>query len=135
MKKKIFYYILPLLVIISCSEEFTETPAVGALSDQALQNPQGVDLLLTGAYSALSGIVNNNGGNGFAVSPDNWWFDVMSDDAHKGSTDGDQQELFLINLASASFGVKSPSSIPLITEITAFARFTPPCNASDFPRI
>lgn len=96
MKRKIVYYILPLLIFIACSEEFTETPAVGALSDEALQNAQGVDLLLTGAYSALSGIVNNNGGNVFAVSPDNWWFDVLSDDAHKGSTDGDQAELFLL---------------------------------------
>lgn len=106
MKKKIIYYILPMLVFIACSEEFTETPAVGALSDQALQNPQGVDLLLTGAYSALDGIVNNNGGNGFAVSPDNWWFDVMSDDAHKGSTDGDQQELF--QLETYDFGAANP---------------------------
>lgn len=96
MKKKIIYYILPLFIIIACSEDFTTTPPVGALSDEALQNPQGVDLLLTGAYSALDGLVNNNGGNGFAVSPDNWWFDVLSDDAHKGSTDGDQQELFLL---------------------------------------
>lgn len=96
MKKKIIYYILPLFVFIACSEEFTDTPAVGALSDKALQNPQGVDLLLTGAYSSLTGAVNNNGGNAFAVSPDNWWFDVMSDDAHKGSTDGDQLDLFLL---------------------------------------
>ncbi len=94
--KKIIYYILPFFALIACTEDFTNTPAVGALSDQALQNEQGVDLLLTGAYSALDGIVNNNGGNGFAVSPDNWWFDVLSDDAHKGSTDGDQQELFLM---------------------------------------
>ncbi|MCP9200069.1 RagB/SusD family nutrient uptake outer membrane protein [Gramella sp. GC03-9] len=96
MKKKIFYYFLPILAFIACSEEFTETPAVGALSDEALQNPQGVDLLLTGTYSALTGVVNNNGGNVFAVGPDNWWFDVMSDDAHKGSTDGDQLDLFLL---------------------------------------
>jgi len=96
MKKKILYYCLPILAFVACSEEFTETPAVGALSDQALQNPQGVDLLLTGTYSALTGVVNNNSGNVFAVGPDNWWFDVMSDDAHKGSTDGDQLDLFLL---------------------------------------
>ena len=96
MKRKLFYYILPIFALVACSEDFTETPAVGALSDQALQNPQGVDLLLTGTYSALTGVVNNNGGNGFAVGPDNWWFDVMSDDAHKGSTDGDQLDLFLL---------------------------------------
>ncbi len=27
-------------------------------------------------------------------SGDNWWMDVISDDAHKGSTDGDQADLF-----------------------------------------
>lgn len=96
MKKKLIYYILPIFAFIACSEDFTNTPAVGALSDEALQNPQGVNLLLTGAYSSLTGAVNNNGGNQFAVSPDNWWFDVMSDDAHKGSTDGDQLDLFLL---------------------------------------
>ncbi|SDB48668.1 Starch-binding associating with outer membrane [Flavobacteriaceae bacterium MAR_2010_188] len=96
MKKKLFYYFLPFLAFVACSEEFTDTPAVGALSDEALQNAQGIDLLLTGAYSALDGVVNNNGGNGFAVSPDNWWFDVMSDDAHKGSTDGDQADLYTL---------------------------------------
>ncbi|HKJ49399.1 MAG TPA: hypothetical protein VJ973_09935, partial [Christiangramia sp.] len=106
MKKKIFYYFLPILALIACSEDFTETPAVGALSDEALQNPQGVELLLTGAYSALTGVVNNNGGNAFAIGPDNWWFDVMTDDAHKGSTDGDQLDLFL--LETYAFGPANP---------------------------
>lgn len=106
MRKKIFYYILPIFAFIACNEEFTENPAIGALSDEALQNAQGVDLLLTGAYSALDGVVNNNGGNGFAVSPDNWWFDVMSDDAHKGSTDGDQADLY--NLETYTFTPANP---------------------------
>lgn len=106
MKKKIIYYILPIFAFIACSEEFTENPAIGALSDEALQNEQGVDLLLTGAYSALDGVVNNNGGNQFAVSPDNWWFDVMSDDAHKGSTDGDQADLY--NLETYTFTPANP---------------------------
>ncbi|TBW27376.1 RagB/SusD family nutrient uptake outer membrane protein [Gramella sp. KN1008] len=106
MRKKIFYYILPIFAFIACSEEFTENPAVGALSDQALQNAEGVDLLLTGAYSALTGAVNNNGGNQFSVSPDNWWFDVMSDDAHKGSTDGDQADLY--NLETYTFTPANP---------------------------
>lgn len=61
-----------------------------------MANPQGVDLLLTGAYSLLDGWRNNIGGNQFAVGGDNWWFDVISDDAHKGSTDGDQIELLQI---------------------------------------
>ena len=81
---------------MACSDSFTEKPAIGALSDSALQNEQGVDLLLVGAYSALDGIRNNQGASDWTVSGDNWWFDVISDDAHKGSTDGDQADLFLL---------------------------------------
>jgi hypothetical protein len=36
------------------------------------------------------------GGDDWFKAGDNWWFDVMSDDAHKGSTDGDQADLFLL---------------------------------------
>lgn len=98
MKKKFIYYILPLLVFIGCSDEFTQVPAIGALSDEALQNEQGVDLLLTGAYSVLDGKRNDQGADDWAVSGDNWWFDVLSDDAHKGSTDGDQADLYLMEI-------------------------------------
>jgi hypothetical protein len=98
MKKKLIYYILPLIVFIGCSEEFTQVPAIGALSDEALQNEQGVDLLLTGAYSVLDGKRISQGGADWTVTGDNWWFDVLSDDAHKGSTDGDQADLFLAEI-------------------------------------
>jgi len=95
--KKIFVFLLVALVgVSSCGDEFSETPAIGALSDDALANPLGVDLLLTAAYGVLDGSRADNKGNGFAVGGDNWWFDVIADDAHKGSTDGDQIELFQI---------------------------------------
>ncbi|MDT0540618.1 RagB/SusD family nutrient uptake outer membrane protein [Croceitalea sp. P059] len=96
MKKKFIYCFTLLALIIGCSDDFTDKPAVGALSDAALANEQGVDLLLVGAYSALDGIRNNQGAADWTVSGDNWWFDVIADDAHKGSTDGDQADLFLI---------------------------------------
>ena len=96
MKKRFIYYVCMLAIIMACSDDFTEKPAIGALSDSALQNEQGVDLLLVGAYSALDGIRNNQGAADWTVSGDNWWFDVIADDAHKGSTDGDQADLFLL---------------------------------------
>jgi len=96
MKKKFIYLFVIAFVALSCGDEFSQTPAIGALSDEALANPQGVDLLLTGAYGMLDGWRSNNKGNQFAVGGDNWWFDVIADDAHKGSTDGDQVELFQI---------------------------------------
>ena len=49
--------------------------------------------MLTSAYSALDGIYNGAGDPWFSTG-DNWWFDVLSDDAHKGSEDSDQAPLF-----------------------------------------
>ena len=43
-------------------------------------------------------IRNNQGGADWTVSGDNWWLDVISDDAHKGSTDGDQADLYLLEI-------------------------------------
>ncbi len=84
--------------IIACSDNFTNIPAVGALSEEALANPAGVDLLLIGAYSSLDGISNTLTGNQFAVVGDNWWMDVVADEAHKGSTDSDQPDLFQVEV-------------------------------------
>ncbi|WP_282075733.1 RagB/SusD family nutrient uptake outer membrane protein [Maribacter aquivivus] len=94
MKKNIIYLLTLFVAISACSDDFTELPAIGSLSDEEVQNEDGVELLLIGAYSTLDGIRNNLSGNGFAASGDNWWFDVIADDAHKGSTDGDQADLF-----------------------------------------
>lgn len=91
--KKFITLILTFTLVISCTDDFTEINPTGALSDAALQNATGVDLLLTGAYSLLDGIRNNHGAD-WHPSGDNWWMDVISDDAHKGSTDGDQPDLF-----------------------------------------
>ncbi len=95
MKKRFIYYVSILAIILACGDDFTDKPAIGALSDAAIQNEQGIDLLLVGAYSTLDGVRNNQGANDWTVSGDNWWFDVIADDAHKGSTDGDQADLFL----------------------------------------
>ncbi len=95
MKNKIVYLFILLTVVIACSDEFTEQTAFGSLSDESLNNADGVDLLLIGAYSMLDGH-SATGGDDWFKAGDNWWFDVMSDDAHKGSTDGDQADLFLL---------------------------------------
>ncbi|MBR9856034.1 MAG: RagB/SusD family nutrient uptake outer membrane protein [Algicola sp.] len=94
MIKKILIIAILIGTAYSCKDDFTEQNPIGVLSEEATANATGVDLLLTGAYSALDGVRQNQLGNGFAISPDNWWADAMSDDAHKGSTDGDQVELF-----------------------------------------
>src|SRR6056300_454108 len=97
MKTRISF-LFALLLVIACSKDFTESPAVGALSDDALKNETGVDLMLTGAYSALNAIRNGGYGNGWGRAADDWVADVLSDDAHKGSTDDDQGDLKEIEL-------------------------------------
>ncbi len=96
MKKRLFYFATLIALALGCSDSFTDVPAVGALSDDDLKNAQGVSLLLASAYSTLDGIRNNQGASEWTASGDNWWFDVIADDAHKGSTDGDQADLFLL---------------------------------------
>jgi len=96
--KKILILLMTFSVIVSCSEDFTDIDPVGSLSDASLQNATGVDLLLTGTYSLLDGIRNGGPGDDWTKSGDNWWMDVISDDAHKGSTDGDQADLYAIEI-------------------------------------
>lgn len=96
MKNKIIYLVALLFVItVACSKEFSESTAIGALSEESLQNEVGVNLLLTSAYSVLDGM-NRKGGADWHVAGDNWWMDVIADDAHKGSTDGDQADLYAL---------------------------------------
>ena len=38
MKKRFIYYVCMLAIIMACSDDFTQKPAIGALSDEALQN-------------------------------------------------------------------------------------------------
>lgn len=97
MKKNLIYVALLLAgFAISCGDEFQDVPAVGALAGETLENETGLTLLLTSVYSALDGVRNNASGNGFGISGDNWVYDVIADDAHKGSTDGDQADLFQV---------------------------------------
>jgi hypothetical protein len=96
MKKRFLIYLTLVTLIFACNDDFTDVPAVGALSDQTLLNETGVDLLLVGAYSTLDGIRNNAPGAEWVGTGDNWWLDVLSDDAHKGSTDSDQADLYLL---------------------------------------
>ncbi|WP_339839891.1 RagB/SusD family nutrient uptake outer membrane protein [uncultured Maribacter sp.] len=97
MKKKIFYSItLTCMMLGACSDDFTEIAPTGALSDSALQNATGVDLKLTAAYSAMDGERISRQGEGVAAGGDNWWTDVVSDDAHRGSTDSDNTALFQV---------------------------------------
>ncbi len=62
MKTKLFTLLISIFILASCADDFTEISPVGALSDEALNNAKGIDLLLTGTYSVLDGM--RNGGPG-----------------------------------------------------------------------
>ena len=51
MKNRIFYIMLLLMTVLACSEEFSETIEIGTLNPDALANEDGVNFLLTAAYS------------------------------------------------------------------------------------
>jgi len=93
--KKIFITFLVVSFALSCDKDFTEIAPKGSLNSQALANEEGVDLLLIGAYSMLDGF-RLGLSQDYRSSGDNWWFDVVSDDAHKGATNGDQNEIYLL---------------------------------------
>jgi len=75
--------------ITSCTKDFLQEPAQGALGDEVLANRAGVEKLLIGSYGVLDGVVGV--GNPWESSPDNWIYgSVAGGDAHKGSDGGDQ---------------------------------------------
>ena len=103
MKKYIYLFVITVIIFVSCSEEFTTVEPIGSLSDEQLANETGINLLLTGAYSVLDGV--RKGGNaGWGRSADNWVMDVISDDAHKGSTDSDQADLYELEVYNWATG-------------------------------
>lgn len=92
MKKSILYPALALLLTATggCTDSFLTIDPAGAVSESTLMTPDGVDLLLTGAYA---GAFNNNsdlGGYGEASISNYVYGDVVGADANKGSQSTDQ---------------------------------------------
>ncbi len=76
----------------ACSDDFLETVPQGQFSTVALANADGVEGLLLGAYSMLSGL-GLDGQAAWENDIHNWVFGgVASDDAYKGTDAGDQPE-------------------------------------------
>jgi hypothetical protein len=96
MKKINYIIIAMLLVTVSCKKEFLDKRPQAELTAEQLTSIDGVEGLLTGAYSLLNGNVNGTWGN-YSSGPSQWLLgEVTSDDAHKGSNDGDQPNMNLI---------------------------------------
>jgi len=84
-----------ILLIVACSKNFLEKKPLGPTSSITLATKAGVNGLLIGAYSMLDGWGGPDMGSGpYAQAVSNWVFGgVVSDDAHKGSTDNDQSAI------------------------------------------
>ncbi|MFY9151634.1 MAG: RagB/SusD family nutrient uptake outer membrane protein [Prolixibacteraceae bacterium] len=95
--KKIIIFSLVVLTgfMFSCSEEWLDTKPKAANSINTFYSDNGVNALLTGAYSMLDGHYNNGWAfNQWGGSVTNWvWGSVASDDAYKGSEPSDQQTI------------------------------------------
>jgi hypothetical protein len=86
----------------SCKNYLDKTP-VGSLNTIILANKAGVDGLLIGAYSLVDGTYAGQPGSTWSTGTDNWIYgSVAADDAHKGSTPGDQPDAAAIEAYTAS---------------------------------
>jgi len=98
--KKILLAFSLCFITASCSESFTEVTPKGVISSNSLATKQGVDLLLIGAYSMLDQMRTNITNDYYSTS-DKFWYDIMSDDVHKG---GDNSDLApLLQLANHNY--------------------------------
>lgn len=83
-------------LLFACGKNFLNKPPLGVLSPNILANQTGVQGILIGAYSDLTGEGTSQGG-AWGSAADNWTYgSVAADDAYKGSTSSDQGDI--INL-------------------------------------
>jgi starch-binding outer membrane protein, SusD/RagB family len=100
---------LVLASIIACNDDFLDREPLGAISENAIANKQGVEGSLVVAYRTLTG---TNVANWY-TSPMNWlWGGIRSDDSYKGTEASDQGteinpvETFTVQPSSPSVGSK-----------------------------
>lgn len=86
-----------MLTLGSCGDDFLGKEPQGVLTPEALENVQGVELLVTSAYAGLASPVS--GYDPYQASPFNWvWGGIYGGDANKGSDPNDQSTVNEIEL-------------------------------------
>jgi len=81
----------------SCNEDFLYKQPKGVVFTDALNSKTGIDLLLTGAYAAVTGAASTTNQNmSGSASSRNWVWDCASDNAYKGTTFSDTYDVGLI---------------------------------------
>ncbi len=89
------------LLCISACDGVLDTQPQSSLDETLLANEEGVQRLLIAAYAGLNGNIGGGSGTagGWYASEDNWmWGSVGADDAHKGSSPGDQAQITTFEL-------------------------------------
>lgn len=97
-KRRLIYMVYGALVfsVVSCSKSFLERNPQAELTYPQIESKEGVEGLLVGAYALLNGNVDGTWGN-YASAPSQWLLgEVAADNAHKGSNNGDQPNMNLI---------------------------------------
>ena len=80
-------------LLFACGKNFLNKPPLGVISPQILATQAGVQGILIGAYSDLTGEGTSQGG-AWGSAADNWTYgSVCADDAYKGSTSSDQGDI------------------------------------------
>ena len=96
-KTTIVSVLLAVFLTTGCSDSFLDVKPPAVFDEAGLQNRNGVNFLLVGAYSLLDGV--GSGATSWHGSADNWIYgSVAADDAYKGSTSGDQPEITFIEI-------------------------------------
>jgi hypothetical protein len=86
-------YALMLFTAMGCRKDFLEKNPQAELIEEQLLSEDAVEGTLTGAYALLNGNLNGTWDN-YASGPSQWLLgEVTSDNAHKGSTNGDQPNM------------------------------------------
>lgn len=93
-----------LLLFVSACDSILDTQPQSSLDESLLANEEGVEKLLIAAYAALDGTSGGGSGTagGWYAAEDNWmWGSVGADDAHKGSSPGDQSQISTFEMHTA----------------------------------
>jgi starch-binding outer membrane protein, SusD/RagB family len=101
-----------LVLIFACGKSFLTKPALGSLSQADLATKSGVEGLLIGCYSQLSGAGSNaSNQSAWGSSGNNWVYgDIAADDAYKGSTASDQGDIQSLEIWTATSSNSYPSA-------------------------
>ncbi|MBR1541065.1 MAG: RagB/SusD family nutrient uptake outer membrane protein [Bacteroidaceae bacterium] len=94
MKKAILYSAMALatMSLSSCGDDFLTVEAAGAVSESTLMNDQGIEFLLTGAYSSLNGMIPGQWSNPANTLANPVFGDMLGADTNEGTQAGDQPD-------------------------------------------